>query len=236
MISWAGLSIAERRVRFHRQFPGSKISIYYLRKAYREARIRKKKIRRTKIITPAHKAKIRLEALEVSKILQRHIDEGYRIIYLDEFMTTKSTMPTHDWTPVNQPFQIDYKLYHKKTIASIIGISREAGVELIMNFPSSVNSDKYALYLRALRQKHPGEKLALFVDQLMVHRSKATLPVLEELEITNILNAPYSPNYNPAEGAIAICKRQIKKERLRALAMNRDKDLGQIITECALNV
>lgn len=52
------------------------------------------------------------------------------------------------------------------------------------------------------------------------------MPVLEELEIINILNAPYSPNYNPAEGAIAICKRQIKKERLRALALNKEKDIG----------
>jgi hypothetical protein len=56
---------------------------------------------RHKIIAPAHKAKIRLEALEVKVKLKQHIDEGYRIFYLDEFMTTKNTMPTHDWTPKN---------------------------------------------------------------------------------------------------------------------------------------
>lgn len=60
----------ERRIRFGRQFPGSKISIYYLRKAYKMAGIKKKKIRRTKIIAPAHKAKIRLEALKVKEILR----------------------------------------------------------------------------------------------------------------------------------------------------------------------
>ena len=137
------------------------------------------------------------------------MDDGYRVLYLDEFMTTKSTMPTHDWTPRNQSFQIDYKIYHKKTVASIIAISKEAGVELIMNFPGSVNSERYAQFLEAIRAKHPTQKIALFVDQLMVHRSKATMPKLEELGIVNILNAAYSPNYNPAEGAIAICKKHI---------------------------
>jgi hypothetical protein len=75
-----------------------------LRKVYRKAGIKKKKIMRHKIIAPDHAAKIRLEALTVKEVLKKHIDEGYRIFYLDEFMTTKSTMPTHDWTPKNQSF------------------------------------------------------------------------------------------------------------------------------------
>jgi hypothetical protein len=72
-----------------------------LRKAYRKAGVKKKKIMRHKIISPDHKAKIRLEALGVKDILKQHMDEGYRIIYLDEFCTTKSTMPTHEWSPKN---------------------------------------------------------------------------------------------------------------------------------------
>lgn len=40
---------------FHRHFPYKKISTYYLRKAYREAGIKKKKIRKTKLITAAKK-------------------------------------------------------------------------------------------------------------------------------------------------------------------------------------
>jgi F0F1-type ATP synthase delta subunit len=73
-------------------------------------------------------------------------------------------MPTHDWTPKNRSFQLDYKLYHKKTFASIISISKEAGVELVMNFLKSVNSEKYCQYLRDLRKKYPLEKIALFAD------------------------------------------------------------------------
>jgi hypothetical protein len=85
------------------------------------------------------------------------------VIYLDEFCTTKMTMPTHDWSPKNATFEIDYKLYHKKTIASIIGISIN-GPELVMSFEKSVNSEKFIQYLKALRAKHPNKKLLCFFD------------------------------------------------------------------------
>jgi hypothetical protein len=62
-----------------------------------------------------------------------------------------------------------------------------------------------------------------------VHWSKESKKVLEELEITTILNAAYSPNFNPVEGAIGVCKRQIKKARLRAVALNQDEDVEKII-------
>ena len=38
-----------------------------------------------------------------------------------------------------------------KNIASIVCISEEAGVDLIMNFPKSVNSSKFIDFLRELR-------------------------------------------------------------------------------------
>jgi hypothetical protein len=91
-------------------------------------------------------------------------------------MTTKMTMPTHDWTPKNATFELDYKIYHKKTIASIAGISVN-GPELLMSFDKSVNSDKFILYLRALRKKYPHRKLVCFFDQLSVHTSKWCKPV-----------------------------------------------------------
>jgi hypothetical protein len=115
--------------------------------------------------------KIRQEALIAKDLLKSYQEDGYHVIYLDEFCTTKSTIPTHDWTPVNATFEIDYKLYHKKTLASILSMSVD-GPELIMTFEKSVNSAKFITFLRALRQKHPDRKLVCFFDQLRVHFSK----------------------------------------------------------------
>ena len=58
---WVGLSLEERRVMFHRQFPDKRISIYRLRKAYREAGIKLKKIQTTKIVTKGQQAKIEMQ-------------------------------------------------------------------------------------------------------------------------------------------------------------------------------
>jgi hypothetical protein len=195
----------ERVVRFHRQFPDKRITPYQLRKVYYQHGIKKKKILKTKIISAAHKLKINKEALIAKEHLIRFQERNYHIIYVDEFCITKSTIPTHDWTPRNATFEIDYKLYHKKTLASILSISKD-GPELIMTFEKSVTSEKFILFLRALRKKHPHKKLVLFFDQLRVHFSKKCQPVYEELGIEYILNSSYSPNFNASEGAISCCK------------------------------
>ena len=83
--------------------------MYYLRKTYREHRIRKKKIKKTKLLTPKQIIKIEKETKEVYKKLVDLKSQGYRILFIDEMCTTKSTIPTHEWSPVNQPVKIDYK-------------------------------------------------------------------------------------------------------------------------------
>jgi transposase len=191
---------------------------------------------RTKIIQPDHAKKIKLEAIEARANLLSLIDQGFLIIYLDEFMTTKQTIPTHEWTPKNKVYQIDYKLYHTKTIASEAAISLESGPELIMNFDKSVDAVKFILFLRALRKLHPGRKLALFFDQLKVHTAKLCRPVYEELDIKWMHNSSYSPSYNPIEGMFSVTKTKIKRERLRALALNKEINLDRVIKESFMNI
>lgn len=144
-------------------------------------------------------------------------------------------MPTHDWTPPNATFTIDYKLYHKKTIASVAAISLE-GPELIMNFPKSINSARYCEFLRALRKKLPERRLVIFCDQLQVHFSKETTPVLRELNISVIKNAAYSPNFNPIEGAISVCKTKIKRARLRSVVLRQELNLEETITKSFMEI
>ena len=39
-------------------------------------------------------------------------------------------------------------------------------------FDKSVNREKFIIFLKKLRQKHPFTKLALYMDQLSVHKTK----------------------------------------------------------------
>ena len=64
--------------------------------------------------------------------LQKYKDRGFRLVFLDETMVTKSTVPKVEWSRANESFEIDYKQFTEKTIAVLAGISMERGVDLCM--------------------------------------------------------------------------------------------------------
>ena len=105
---------------------------------------------KTKIINEEQRAKILEEAIQAKFNVNEALKDGYTIVYCDELCTTKATMPTHDYSKINSPIKIDYKQFHKKTLATIAAISEINGVELIMSFDKSVNSDKFILFLKKL--------------------------------------------------------------------------------------
>jgi hypothetical protein len=59
---------------------------------------------------------------------------------------------------------------------------------------------------------------------------------MREQDIEWILNASYSPDFNAVEGAIGVTKTLIKRERLRALAHNKDIDLEKVIKESFMSI
>ena len=65
------------------------------------------------------------------------------MVYVDEVMTTVSTIPRKEWSRKNDYFIIDRKLYHKETLATIAGISANKGMELISTHDKSINVDKF---------------------------------------------------------------------------------------------
>jgi len=99
------------------------------------------------------------------------LDDGYRLVYCDEFCTTMQTMPKLEWQMKNTTLKIDPKEYHKKTIASVAAISHHKGPELILSFEKSIDRPKFIQFLKKLRQLDPFAKIAIFLDRLSVHRS-----------------------------------------------------------------
>ena len=139
---------------------------------------------------------------EVKRVLQN----GYRLVFLDEFCTTARTIPTHDYGLRNQILKYDQGKYHKKTLASIMAISEQNGIEYINSWEKSVDQAKFIQFLKKLRQKDPFSKIALFCDRLSVHKCTAVTETCQQLRLERILNASYSPNYNPIEGVIGLAK------------------------------
>ena len=162
--------------------------------------------------------KMKQQAIEAHQRLQSLTEEGYRVIFIDEICVTKSTIPTHEYSPIRQPIEIDLRGFSNKTIAVLAGISAEKGVEFAFTYEKSVNIEKFFNFLKRLRQKCPFEKIALFMDRLSVHTSKKAQKKMEFYGIEPIYNSAYSPDFNPIENVFSIVKRRIKLERLRLFA------------------
>ena len=156
-----------------------RISKYYLRLVYSKGGIKKKLIRQGKDTNPQLHERIREQAIQANQELEHHIEHGFRICYLDEFVISKSTIPRSDWSARRSYNRVDLRQFHKKTIAAIATISKEAGTELVCTFDKSVNREKIIIFLKKLRQKHPFTKLALYLDQLSVHKTKEVKKVAE---------------------------------------------------------
>jgi hypothetical protein len=75
-----------------------------------------------------------MEAKEAKHNLEMAKWHGYKIIYADEFCTNRNTLMTHSWSLKNQPLKVEMNMIDEKNIASIVCISEEDGVVLLMNF------------------------------------------------------------------------------------------------------
>ena len=69
------------------------------------------------------------------------------MVYVDEMMVTKSTIPYKEWSHKNTNMKIDYSKFAKEVIASVVAISAERGVDHVSLFDYSVNKDKFKLFL-----------------------------------------------------------------------------------------
>ena len=72
-------------------------------------------------------------------------------------------------------------------------------------------------------------RLALFMDNLKVHKTEGVRSLYKSLNIKPLFNIPYSPALNPVEACFSIVKNHFKKRRLQHLVNNQDFDAEQLI-------
>ena len=65
-----------------------------------------------------------------------------------------------------------------------------------------------------MRQRNPFRRMALLMDNLIVHKTKKVQAKLKELQFEVIFNAPYQPELNAIEYVFSMVKRNYKKMKL----------------------
>ena len=108
-------------------------------------------------------------------------------------MLTKTSIAKTDWAAKHFNSEVDYARLNQEPIAVVAAVSRERGVELVMQFKKSVNVPKYKAFLDELRRLNPFDNLCLIQDRLRVHLNQYVLERMTELGF----RWSYTPRYSP---------------------------------------
>jgi transposase len=152
--------------------------------------------------------------------LQDARDAGRKIIYLDEICFTKRSFMGRTWSRKHENVRVDQAQLYQGYRATCATVSEETGVELLATQEMAFKEEHFIPYLQQLKWLNPWP-IALFMDQLSVHRGKLVKPWYEKLDIVPIFNVGYSPEFNPIEACFSQVKRVYNRGRLTALANDR---------------
>ena len=144
--------------------------------------------------------------------------ENAVIVYLDEINFTKRSISLREWSQKNSNLAIDQKdimIGYRSVLASI---TSHEGIALRQYYAQAITGKDFADFLVKLRLRYPKRKLAVFMDQLRVHKElEHVQPMYIRHKITPIFNVAYSPEFNPIEAVFSKVKAIFNRRRLNCL-------------------
>ena len=103
------MNLKERTRHFLKEFPEAKMNYTLLAKVYRQYNITKKRIKWEKVKND--KTKTEAEAIKEKSKMIRELTkakkDGYRIVYIDETMFTRKTIPKKEYSLPSQNMTVD---------------------------------------------------------------------------------------------------------------------------------
>lgn len=93
--------------------------------------IKKKVVRNTKLPNKPMLEKLVMQAHDFQQEISMAIEMGWKLVFIDECMVTKRTLPTHDWSRKKENALIDLSKIDTDPIAIVGAVSREDGLELL---------------------------------------------------------------------------------------------------------
>ena len=113
----------------------------------------------------------------------------------------------------------------------IAAISEDDGLIDYLVHPRAINTEVFLAFVKQVAQKVNGNDFALFLDNLNVHKTKEAKLLFEELNITEIFNVPYCPQFNGIESYFSQIKASYKKMLLKCVIEEVPYDTVSLIKE-----
>jgi hypothetical protein len=81
--------------------------------------------------------------------------------------------------------------------------------------PKAISTEVFVAFISQIAEKHGAGDFELFLDNLSVHKTKDKKHLFEKLNITEIFNVPYCPQFNGIESNFFQLKATFKKLLLK---------------------
>ena len=143
--------------------------------------------------------------------------EGRVLVFADEICFTKRSLQLREWSAKSTNLTVDQEDVYVGYRAALASMTAAKGICLVHIYDRPVKEPELRAHLCKLRVKAGKKPLALFMDNLWVHKQKEVRELMTKLDIRPIYNVAYSPEFNPIEAVFSKVKRQFIRHRLQNL-------------------
>ena len=109
-------------------------------------------------------------------------------------------------------------------------------MEHIALHATSINHEHIMNFLRELQKRNGQQKLAVYWDNVNIHKAGNVLELCRRLDIQLLWNIPYYPDTNPVEACFSNVKGYFKRRRLEALVADVPFDSERTVREAFVRV
>ena len=214
---WAGLTMKQRTIHFHRQFTNKRIAVTSLRRLYLKHKIRCKKVRQEKVMPQKTRENFTIKSRSLVEDIENAKREGRLIVYIDETLFSKRSIKLREWANKNSNLTVNQEDVYVGFRSVIAGMTEERGIGLIKIHDRACVGEDFRDYLIQLRSKLGKRPVSLFMDNAGIHKKPCVKEWWPKLNMEPIWNVGYSPEFQPIEAVFSKVKREFNSQRLNNL-------------------
>ena len=143
--------------------------------------------------------------------------EGRILVFADETLFTKRALKQREWSAKNTSLTVDQEDVYVGYRAALASMTAEKGMLLVHVHEHPVKEPEFRAHLSKLRTRAGRRPIALFMDNLWVHKNAEIRELMARLDIRPVYNVAYSPEFNPIEAVFSKVKRRFSCQRLHNL-------------------
>ena len=151
------------------------------------------------------------------------------ILFADETVFSKRAIMKQELSGPNYNLAVDQAEVYTGYACALAAISAKNGVEYYVKTKKGIKSGDYIDFLHNLRIKFGNTPLALFADNLSVHKSKYVKPCYALWDIKPVWNVGYCPEFNPIEAVFSKVKAIYCRQRVNKLVNKLPFDRDEMI-------